>query len=57
MEVAVNYKLYDDQSNIKSEGEARATFDEQYLTLTVMFGADKKGRYSDWTLTVSNLSP
>ena len=38
MEVALNYKLYDFESNIENEGEARATFDEQHLTLTVMFG-------------------
>jgi hypothetical protein len=38
MEVELNYKLYDDKSNIKNEGEARATFDDRYLTLTVMFG-------------------
>ena len=47
MEIAVNYKLYDDQSNIKSEGEARATFDEQYLTLTVMFGEPMLLMYTD----------
>src|SRR5271169_5986375 len=38
MEVAVNYTLYDNESNIKNEGEAKATFDEQYLTLTVIVG-------------------
>ena len=47
MEVAVNYRLYDDLSNLKSEGEARATFDEQYLTLTVMFGEPMLFMYTD----------
>ena len=47
MEVAVNYKLYDDESNIKNEGEARATLDEKYLTLTVMFGEPMLFAYTD----------
>ena len=47
MEVAVNYRLYDDLSNLKNEGEARATFDEQYLTLTVMFGEPMLFIYTD----------
>ncbi|MGA2682555.1 MAG: hypothetical protein ABSF44_12235 [Candidatus Bathyarchaeia archaeon] len=47
MEVAVNYKLYDELSNIKNEGEARATFDERYLTLTVMFGEPMLFMYTD----------
>jgi len=47
MEVAVNYRLYDDLSNLKNEGEARATFDEQYLTLTVMFGEPMLFMYTD----------
>ena len=47
MEVAVNYKLYDGESNIKNEGEARATFDDQYLTLTVSFGEPLLFAYTD----------
>jgi len=47
MEVAVNYKLYNDQSDIKNEGEARATLDEKYLTLTVMFGEPMLFAYTD----------
>ena len=47
MEVAINYKIYDDKSNIKNEGEARATLDEQYLTLTVMFGEPMLFTYTD----------
>src|SRR5674476_262334 len=47
MEVALNYKLYDGQANIKNEGEAKATFDDQYLTLTVMFGEPMHYAYTD----------
>jgi hypothetical protein len=47
MEVAVNYKLYDDESNIKNEGEAKVTLDEKYLTLTVMFGEPMLFVYTD----------
>ncbi len=47
MEIAVNYKLYDNDSNIKNEGEARATLDKQYLTLTVMFGEPMLIAYTD----------
>jgi hypothetical protein len=47
MEVAVNYKLYDEASNIKNEGEAKAKFDDQYLTLTVIFGEPMLFAYTD----------
>jgi hypothetical protein len=47
MEAAVNYKLYDDELNIKKEGEAKATLDEQYLTLNVMFGEPMLFSYTD----------
>jgi len=47
VEVAVNYKLYNDESKIIGEGEARATFDDQYLTLTVMFGEPMLFAYTD----------
>jgi len=47
MEVAVNYKLYDDESNLKEEGEARASLDGQYLTLAVMFGEPMLFAYTD----------
>ncbi len=47
MEVGVNYKLYDDKSNIKNEGEAKVTLDERYLTLTVMFGEPLLFAYTD----------
>jgi hypothetical protein len=47
MEVAINYKLYDDKSNIKNEGEAKATLDEQYLTLSAMFGEPMLFSYTD----------
>ena len=47
MEFAVNYKLYDEKSNIKNEGEAKATLDKQYLTLTAMFGEPMLFAYTD----------
>jgi hypothetical protein len=47
MEIAVNYKLYDNESNIKNEGEAKAKFDDQYLTLNVMFGEPMLIAYTD----------
>jgi hypothetical protein len=47
LEVTVNYKLYDDKSNMKSQGEAKAALDEQYLTLTVMFGEPMLFAYTD----------
>jgi len=47
VDVAVNYKLYNDESNIKNQGEARATFDGRYLTLTVMFGEPMLFAYTD----------
>jgi hypothetical protein len=47
MEVALNYKLYDDMTNVRDEGEAKATLDKQYLTLTVMFGDPMLFAYTD----------
>ena len=47
MEVTVNYKLYNNESNITNEGEARATLDEKYLTLTIMFGEPMLIAYTD----------
>jgi len=47
MEVGLNYKLYDEEANIKNQGEARATFDDQYLTLAVMFGEPMLFAYTD----------
>ena len=47
MEFALNYKLYDNESNLRNEGEARATLDEKYLTLTVMFGEPILLAYTD----------
>jgi hypothetical protein len=38
LEVAVNYKLSDANSNVKYEGEAKAVLNEKYLTLIVAFG-------------------
>jgi len=47
LEVAVNYKIFDDESNLKNQGESRATLTEQYLTLTVMFGEPMLFAYTD----------
>jgi hypothetical protein len=47
LDVAVNYKLYDDESNLKCEGEAKALLDEKYLTLVVAFGEPMLFAYSD----------
>jgi hypothetical protein len=47
LEFAVNYKLSDDNSNVKSEGEAKAVLDEKYLTLMVAFGKPMLFSYAD----------
>jgi hypothetical protein len=49
LEVAVNYKLSDNNSNMKSEGEAKAILDEKYLTLIVVFGEPMLFSYADIT--------
>ena len=36
LEFVVNYKLYDDKSTLKGEGEAKAVLDKKYLTLVVV---------------------
>ena len=47
MEFALNYKLFGNESNLKIEGEAKATLDEKYLTLTVIFGEPMLFLYTD----------
>lgn len=47
MEVSVNYKLRNEQLNVKSEGEAKAVLDEKYLTLFVDFGEPLLFSYTD----------
>jgi hypothetical protein len=47
LEVAVNFKLRDANSNVKSEGEAKAVLDEKYLTLIVAFGEPMLFSYAD----------
>ncbi|HUK85501.1 MAG TPA: hypothetical protein VLU95_06545 [Candidatus Acidoferrum sp.] len=47
MEFALNYKLYDNESKVRSEGEAKASLDEQYLTLTITFGEPMLFSYTD----------
>jgi len=49
MEVNVNYRLSDKQSNVKSEGEAKSVLDEKYLTLIVEFGEPMLFAYTDIT--------
>jgi hypothetical protein len=49
MEVAVSYRLSDEQSNVKSEGEARCVLDERYLTLVVELGEPMLLAYTDIT--------
>jgi hypothetical protein len=49
MEVNVNYRLIDKQSNVKSEGEAKSVLDEKYLTLVVEFGEPMLFAYTDIT--------
>jgi hypothetical protein len=49
MEVTVNYRLSDEQSNVKSEGAARSVLDEKYLTLVVEFGEPMLFAYTDIT--------
>ncbi len=47
MEAEANYKLTDEQSNVKSEGQAKAILDENYLTLMVAFGESMLFSYTD----------
>ena len=47
MEFGLYYKLYDDGLNLKSEGEAKASLDDNYLTLAVMFGEPMLFAYTD----------
>jgi hypothetical protein len=47
LDVKANYKLGDDKSNLKSEGEAKVILDEEYLTLQVAFGEPILLSYAD----------
>jgi hypothetical protein len=47
LEVAVNYKLSDANSKVKSEGEAKAVLDEKFMTLIVAFGEPLLFSYAD----------
>ena len=47
MEAEVNYELVDVQGRVKSEGQAKATLDEKYLTLNVEFGEPMLFIYTD----------
>jgi hypothetical protein len=47
LEAKVNYKISDDNSNLKSEGEAKAILEEDGLTLKVAFGEPILLSYTD----------
>ena len=47
VEATVNFRLRDGESNVKSEGEAKAILDEQYVTLVVGFGEPMLFSYTD----------
>ena len=47
MEAEANFKLSDAQSNVKFQGQAKASLDEKYLTLTVEFGEPMLFAYTD----------
>jgi len=47
LDVTVNYELRDEKSNLKSDGEAKAMLDEEYLTLQVAFGEPILLSYAD----------
>jgi hypothetical protein len=49
LEATANYKLYDDKMSVKSEGEAKTSLDENYLTLTLTFGEPMLFAYTDIT--------
>ena len=49
MEVTVNYKLSDAQSNVEQEGESKSILDEKHLTLVVEFGEPMLFAYTDIT--------
>ncbi len=54
MDFNLYYRLSDDKSNLKAEGEAKAALDENYLTLTVDFGDPLLFSYADITGIVDN---
>ena len=54
MEFNLFYSLSDDKSNVKAEGEAKASLDDNYLTLTVDFGEPLLFSYTDITSIADN---
>lgn len=54
MDFNLFYKLTDDKSNVKAQGEAKAALDESYLTLTVDFGEPLLFSYVDITAIVDS---
>ena len=47
MEAKANFRLMDENSNLKSEGEANVILDDQYVTLVVGFGEPRLFSYTD----------
>ncbi len=48
METELYYKLFDAQSTIKSEGQAKAVLDDKYLTINLEFGDPLFYSYTDF---------
>ena len=47
VEAKANFRLIDEESNLKSEGEANVILDDQYVTLVVGFGEPMLISYTD----------
>ncbi len=47
MEAKANFRLTDEEGNLKSEGEAKVILDNQYVTLVVGFGEPRLFLYTD----------
>ena len=47
MEAKASFRLMDEESTLKSEGEAKVILDDQYLTLVVGFGEPRLFSYTD----------
>ena len=54
MDFNLYYNLSDEKSTVKAEGEAKATLDERYMTLTVDFGDPILFSYTDITEIIEN---
>ena len=47
MEAKANFRLMDEESNLKFEGEAKVVLDDQYVTLVFGFGEPRLFSYTD----------